>query len=77
MESGCASVRDKDTEPIMMTFAEVQELERLRQEKRHLENIIECLKDEITKADKRIAEIHEAAKRVHDAVTELDCLICL
>lgn len=77
MESGCECVKDKDTEPIMMTFAEVQELERLRQENRHLENIIECLKDEITKADKRITEIHEAAKRVHDAVTELDCLICL
>lgn len=56
-------MKDKDTEPIMMTFAEVQELERLRQENRELK--------------KRIAEIHEAAKRVHDAVTELDCLICL
>ena len=56
-------MKDKGTEPIMMTFAEVQELERLRQENRELE--------------KRITEIHEAAKRVHDAVTELDCLICL
>jgi cell shape-determining protein MreC len=56
-------MKDKDTEPIMMTFAEVQELERLRQENRELK--------------KRITEIHEAAKRVHDAVTELDCLICL
>ena len=63
MESGCECVKDKDTEPIMMTFAEVQELERLRQENRELK--------------KRITEIHEAAKRVHDAVTELDCLICL
>lgn len=70
-------MKDKGTEPIMMTFAEVQELERLRQENRHLENIIECLKDEITKANKRIIEIHEVARRVHDAVTELDCLICL
>ena len=56
-------IKGKDTEPIMMTFAEVQEFERLRQENGELK--------------KRIAEIHEAAKRVHDAVTELDSLICL
>ena len=63
MESGGASVKDKDTEPIMKTFAEVQELERLRQENKELK--------------KRINDIHEAVKTVHDAVTELDCLICL
>lgn len=63
MESGGASVKDKDTEPIMMTFAEVQELERLRQENRELQE--------------QINKIHEAAKRVHDAVIDLDSLICL
>lgn len=48
---------------IMMTYGEVRELEQLRKENRELK---QCIK-----------RLEKAAKKVHDAVVELDGEACL
>lgn len=51
------------SELIMMTLAEVQELERLRKENAELKQ--------------QISDMYTAAKAVHEAVVKLDSLVCL
>lgn len=52
-----------ETDLVMMTLAEINELERLRQENAQLKQ--------------QISDMYTAAKVVHEAVVKLDSLVCL